>query len=58
MGKVTVVGGYLVGLFAKGERIPGIGETVTADEYFEGGGRKRLQPGGCGRQAGSGQMSE
>ena len=40
MGKVTVIGGYLVGLFAKGERIPGIGETVTADEYFEGGGGK------------------
>ena len=38
--RISIIGGYLVGIFTKGERIPGIGETVTADEYFEGGGGK------------------
>jgi ribokinase len=40
MKRITVIGGYLVGLFLKGEAIPGIGQTFKADEYFEGGGGK------------------
>lgn len=39
-GRITVVASYNVGLFLKGERLPGPGETVIADQFYEGGGGK------------------
>jgi len=39
-GQITVVASYNFSLFLKGERLPGPGETVIADEFFEGGGGK------------------
>lgn len=38
--RVTVVGSYNVGLFLKGERFPGPGETLIGTEFKEGGGGK------------------
>ena len=40
MGKITVVGSYNVGLFFKGQVMPGTGETVICDSFTEGGGGK------------------
>jgi ribokinase len=40
MGPITVVASYNVGLFLKGQRLPGPGETVIADSFYEGGGGK------------------
>jgi ribokinase len=37
---VTVIGSYNVGLFFKGQQLPGIGETVIGDRFYEGGGGK------------------
>jgi ribokinase len=37
---VTIVGSYNVGLFLKGNRLPAIGETITADNFIEGAGGK------------------
>ena len=37
---VTIVGSYCVGLFFRGEHLPAVGETVIADQFFEGGGGK------------------
>jgi len=39
-GQITVVASYNFSLFFKGERLPGPGETVIANEFFEGGGGK------------------
>jgi ribokinase len=39
-GQITVVASYNFSLFLKGERLPGPGETVIADDFFEGGGGK------------------
>ena len=39
-GSVTVIGSYNVGLFLKGKRLPGSGETVIGDAFHEGGGGK------------------
>ena len=39
-GGITVVGSYNVGLFLKGQRLPGLGETVIAEQFYEGGGGK------------------
>jgi len=40
LGRITVVASYNVGLFLKGSRLPGPGETVLADQFYEGGGGK------------------
>ncbi|MDR1579691.1 MAG: ribokinase [Synergistaceae bacterium] len=40
MKRITVVGSYNVGLFLKGSEIPGVGQTLIGDEFFEGGGGK------------------
>jgi ribokinase len=40
MKRITVVGSYNVGLFLKGGEIPGVGQTLIGDEFFEGGGGK------------------
>jgi len=37
---ITIVGSYNVGLFLKGQRLPGVGETITADRFVEGPGGK------------------
>lgn len=37
---VTVVGSYNVGLFCRGDRLPGSGETVIGGSFWEGGGGK------------------
>lgn len=37
---ITIVASYNVGLFLKGQRLPGPGETVIADSFYEGGGGK------------------
>lgn len=37
---VTVIGSYNVGLFLKGKKLPGPGETVIGDKFYEGGGGK------------------
>jgi ribokinase len=37
---VTVIGSYNVGLFYKAERLPGVGETVIGNQFWEGGGGK------------------
>jgi len=37
---VAVVGSYNVGLFLKGQKLPLRGETVTGDQFYEGGGGK------------------
>jgi ribokinase len=39
-GRITIVASYNAGLFFKGQRLPGRGETVIADTFFEGGGGK------------------
>jgi len=39
-GGITIVASYNVGLFLKGQRLPGPGETVIADSFYEGGGGK------------------
>jgi ribokinase len=39
-GHITVVASYNFSLFLKGDRLPGPGETVIANEFFEGGGGK------------------
>jgi ribokinase len=38
--RVTVIGSYNVGLFLKGQVLPGPGETVIGDQFHEGGGGK------------------
>jgi ribokinase len=38
--KVVIIGSYNVGLSMKGERFPELGETFTADQFFEGPGGK------------------
>ncbi len=40
LGRITIVASYNVGLFLKGERLPKPGETVIADQFYEGGGGK------------------
>lgn len=37
---IVIIGSYNVGLFLKGRRFPGRGETVIADSFFESGGGK------------------
>jgi len=37
---ITIVGSYNVGLFLKGQRLPEVGETITADQFVEGAGGK------------------
>jgi len=37
---IVIIGSYNVGLFLKGRRLPGRGETVIADSFFESGGGK------------------
>lgn len=37
---ITIVGSYNVGLFFKGQVMPGTGETVICDTFTEGGGGK------------------
>lgn len=37
---ITIIGSYNVGLFLKGSDFPKIGETIIADQFFEGGGGK------------------
>ncbi len=37
---ITIVGSYNVGLFLKGQRLPDVGETITADQFVEGAGGK------------------
>jgi ribokinase len=37
---ITIVGSYNVGLFLKGQRLPCMGETITADRFVEGPGGK------------------
>ncbi len=37
---VTIVGSYNVGLFLKGEKLPGPGETQIGQKFYEGGGGK------------------
>jgi len=37
---ITIIGSYNVGFFLKGRCLPTTGETVLADEFFEGGGGK------------------
>jgi ribokinase len=39
-GAITIVASYNVGLFLKGQRLPGPGETVIAEKFYEGGGGK------------------
>jgi ribokinase len=38
--KVVIIGSYNVGLSMKGSRFPEVGETFTADQFFEGPGGK------------------
>jgi ribokinase len=38
--KITVVGSYSAAMFFKGASIPGIGQTINGDEFFESGGGK------------------
>jgi hypothetical protein len=37
---VTVVGAYCVGLYFLGDRLPGPGETVIGNRFYEGPGGK------------------
>jgi len=37
---ITIVGAYNIGLFLKGQRLPSLGESVTADQFIEGAGGK------------------
>jgi ribokinase len=39
-GIITIVGAYNVGLFLKGQRLPALGESVTAEQFIEGAGGK------------------
>lgn len=39
-GPVTIVASYNASLFFKGHRLPGLGETIVADEFQEGAGGK------------------
>ena len=39
-GPVTIVASYNASLFFKGHRLPGLGETIVADEFHEGAGGK------------------
>lgn len=37
---VSIIGSYNVGLFLKGQVLPGAGETVIGDQFYESGGGK------------------
>lgn len=37
---ISIVASYNVGLFLRGQRLPGPGETVIADSFYDGGGGK------------------
>ena len=39
-GVITIVASYNASIFLKGQRLPGFGETVIADKFYEGGGGK------------------
>ncbi len=39
-GRITIVGSYNASVFFKGQRLPGPGETVIADTFYEGPGGK------------------
>lgn len=54
---ITVVGSYNVGLFFKGQMLPGCGETVICDAFTEGGGGKGSnQAIACSKLGGSTQL--
>ena len=38
--QISIVASYNVGLFLRGQRLPGPGETVIADSFYDGGGGK------------------
>ena len=40
MKHMTIIGSYNVGLFLKGNAIPGVGQTFIGDEFYESGGGK------------------